>query len=73
MDDLKSYGSFADVLEHYESFDVNAYFDKVTKEEVEISLSKEHLNQFDFLNLLSPKASSYLEQMAEISKRHKIR
>ena len=73
MVDLKSYESFADVLKHYESFDVHNYFDKVTKEEIEISLAKEHLNQFDFLNLLSPKASPYLEQMAQISKRHKIR
>jgi 2-iminoacetate synthase len=45
----------------------------VSDADIETSLKKEHLNQFDFLNLLSPKAANYLEQMAVISKKHKIR
>jgi len=73
MIDLKSYDSFSDVLKHYEDFDISAYLEKVSDVDIKTSLKKENLNQFDFLNLLSPKAVNYLEQMAEISKKHKIR
>jgi len=73
MVDFKSYKSFNDVLKHYENFDVAGYLEKVSDADIKSSLQKENLNQFDFLNLLSPKAANYLEQMAVISKKHKIR
>lgn len=73
MLNLKSHQSFNEILEHYESFDFDTYLRNVTDEDVQKSLKKENLHQFDFLNLLSPKAQSYLEPMAEISKKHKIR
>jgi 2-iminoacetate synthase len=73
MNDLKSYSNFADVLKEYENFDVAKYFENVSDLDIEKSLEKENLNHFDFLNLLSPKASKYLEQMAIIARKHKIR
>lgn len=73
MVDLKSYTSFGDVLNHYNDFDITGYLEKVSDSDIQKSLQKENLNQFDFLNLLSPKAANYLEQMAVISKKHKIR
>jgi 2-iminoacetate synthase len=73
MINLKSHQSFNEILDHYESFDFDSYLSNVTDEDVQKSIKKEHLNQFDFLNLLSPKAQDYLEPMAEISKKHKIR
>ncbi len=60
-------------LNSYDSFDFEDYFEKVSSEDIEKTLQKESLNQFDFLNLLSKKAGNYLEEMAVISKRHKIR
>ncbi len=73
MVDLKSFDSFGEVLNHYESFDFGDYLKNVSDEDVQKSLKKEKLNQFDFLNLLSKKAQNYLEEMAQISKKHKIR
>jgi len=70
---LKSYDSFADILSHYESFEFQNYLDNVSDEDIQKSLKKENLNQFDFLNLLSHKAQNYLEEMARLSQKHKIR
>lgn len=73
MSDLKRYDSFGEILTEFESFDFNEYFEKVTYIDIEKSLNKESLNEFDFLNLLSPKASKYLENMAVIAKKNRMR
>ena len=73
MLNLKTYDSFSELQKEYENFNVSEYMEKVTDSDVMLSLKKENLNEFDFLNLLSPKASNYLEDMALISKKHKIR
>jgi len=70
---LKSYSSFSDILLHYESFDFENYLANVSDEDIEKSLNKETLNQFDFLNLISNKAQNYLEHMAKLSQKHKLR
>ena len=48
----------------WKEFDFNKYFEKVTDEDVESSLYKENLNEYDFLNLLAPIAKNHLEKMA---------
>jgi len=73
MHDLKQYNNFEEVLKAYESFDFESYLQGVSDEDIQSSMKKENLTQFDFLNLISPKAKKYLEPMAQISKRHKIR
>jgi len=73
MIDLKSFDSFGEVLNHYDSFYFEDYLLHVSDADIQKSLKKKSLNQFDFLNLLSKKAQNYLEEMAQISKRHKIR
>ncbi len=62
--------SFLNKLNKYKSFDFKNYFDNVDDEMVLSSIEKKELNQFDFLNLLSPKAKSHLEKMAQ--KAHEI-
>ena len=73
MLNVQAYDNFSDILLAYENFDYEKYLSKVSTKDIELSLKKEHLNQYDFLNLLSPKAFSYIEEMAEISKKHKLR
>jgi len=62
--------SFLNKLNRYKSFDFKNYFDNVDDEMILSSIEKNELNQFDFLNLLSPKAKSHLEKMAQ--KAHEI-
>jgi 2-iminoacetate synthase len=57
--------SFFDVVETYESFDFNRYFDAVRDEEIEESLRREKLTSRDLLNFLSPRAQNFLEPMAQ--------
>jgi 2-iminoacetate synthase len=62
--------SFYEVIEKYRDFDFDNYFNNVTDADVQRSLSKDKLDHYDVLNLLSPKASDYLEDMAQ--KSHKL-
>lgn len=57
--------SFYHKLKEYEDFDFEAYLENVKNEDVERVLSKESLNEKDFLTLLSPMAENYLEAMAQ--------
>lgn len=57
--------SFYDEYLKYKDFDVKGYLETVTDEEVEKSLKKSKINIYDFLNLISPAASKYIEQMAQ--------
>jgi 2-iminoacetate synthase len=51
-------------IERYKGFDFQTFFDRVTPTQVEVALAKEKLSEKDFLALLSPAASGYLEVMA---------
>ncbi|MBU4485789.1 MAG: 2-iminoacetate synthase ThiH, partial [Candidatus Delongbacteria bacterium] len=59
--------SFSDIINKYETFGFEDYFSKVTLEDIENSLKKDKLSEFDFLNLLSPTAENKLEEMAQKS------
>jgi 2-iminoacetate synthase len=56
--------SFYNELTRYKGFDFTSFFERVTPEQVEAALTKEKLSEKDFLELLSPAASGYLEAMA---------
>ena len=60
--------SFYDVIEKYRDFDW--YLNNVTDNDVLRSLSKDKLEDFDILNLLSKTAVKHLEDMAQ--KAHKL-
>ncbi|HPO49807.1 MAG TPA: 2-iminoacetate synthase ThiH [Spirochaetota bacterium] len=62
--------SFYKFIEGFKNFDFENYFSGVKDSFVEKSLSKEKIDYFDFLNLLSDKAEKYLEQT--VLKSHKI-
>lgn len=57
--------SFLNKLEQISKIDINEYFEKLSVCDIEASLNKQKLNEYDFLNLLSDKAEAYLEQMAQ--------
>ena len=73
MNNLAKYDSFSDILDSFNDFDFEEYFQKVSDEDIKSSLQKSSLDIFDFLNLLSKKAQNYLEEMAKIAYNHKIR
>lgn len=56
--------SFYNELKRYKGFDFTSFFERVTPEQVEAALAREKLSEKDFLALLSPAASNYLEAMA---------
>jgi 2-iminoacetate synthase len=56
--------SFYKELTRYNCFDFTSFFERVTPEQVEAALAREKLSEKDFLALLSPAASGYLEAMA---------
>ena len=59
---------FTDILKQYENFDIATRCAAVTPAQVERALAKEtRLSEQDYLALLSPAASNYLEQMAQRS------
>jgi 2-iminoacetate synthase len=59
---------FKDVFEKYDWDSIQAKIYTVTPQEVECSLAKTKRNIEDFLALISPAASPYLEQMAVMSR-----
>lgn len=56
---------FYDELKKWKEFDFDSYFQKVTDEDILDSIYKENLSEYDFLNLLAPKAKNHLEKMAQ--------
>lgn len=56
---------FYETIRKFQDFDFNNYFEKVTNNDIERVLSKDRINEEDFLKLLSPKAENYLEAMAQ--------
>jgi 2-iminoacetate synthase len=73
MTDFKKFDSFKDLLQRYEKFDFQGYLEKVSDDDIKKTLSKNKIDEFDLLNLLSSKAADYLEDMARISQRNYIR
>lgn len=62
--------SFLKVIEKYEKFNFEDYFNRVTDEDIKRSIYKNKLNEEDFLNIISPKGEKYLEEIAQ--KAHEI-
>lgn len=60
--------SFVNIIENFNKFDFEDYFNNVTDEMILKSIHKDKRDYEDFLNLLSPKAVKFLEQMALKSK-----
>ena len=63
---------FYDELKKYDWNETTKAIGSKTARDVEIALSKEHLNIDDFMALLSPAAFPYLEQMAQLSHRYTL-
>ncbi|MDR0401880.1 MAG: 2-iminoacetate synthase ThiH [Endomicrobium sp.] len=66
--------TFYDIKQKYNKFNFKKYIKSVSCKMIEDSIHKEILNEFDLLNLLSPKALIYINEIAkkahEISIRH---
>ncbi len=73
MNKIKSYQSFSKLLNEFEKFDFDGYWNNVKEIDIEESLIKDRLDERDFLNLLSPLAKKYLEPMAKRAKELRIR
>ncbi|MCK8827463.1 2-iminoacetate synthase ThiH [Natroniella acetigena] len=57
--------SFYQEYSQFNQLDFNSFFKEVNSADVERVLGKERLTKKDFLTLLSPAASNYLEEMAQ--------
>lgn len=62
--------SFYNICNEYKDFDFEKFNEQVTESDVRKVLQKSNLSEVDFLTLLSPKAESFLEDMAQLS--HKL-
>lgn len=61
--------SFVNIVDEYENFDFDGYFEKVTDEDVKRSIKRIKRDKYDLLNLLAPKAQNHLEEMAVVANR----
>lgn len=61
---------FSDEIKKYNWEDTTRAIATKTDREVEIALSKEHLNIDDFMALISPAAEPYIENMAQLSHKY---
>ncbi|TDT71976.1 tyrosine lyase ThiH [Hypnocyclicus thermotrophus] len=61
--------SFYDVIKKYEDFNIKEYLENVSYEDVEKTINKENLNEFDFLNLISNTSLEYIEIIARKSQK----
>lgn len=57
--------SFYNKYSEYKEFPFEKFFDSITKHQVERTLAKNKLDEFDYLTLLSPTAENYLEEIAQ--------
>ena len=62
--------SFYNEYIKYRDFDFESFFKELTDEHVLRAISKEILDEYDFMTLLSKRAEKYLEEMAQSSKAH---
>ncbi|MDR3256641.1 MAG: 2-iminoacetate synthase ThiH [Endomicrobium sp.] len=56
--------SFYNEIQKYKNFDFDAFAQKVSENDILNSINKKNLYEYDFLTLLSPKAITYIEFMA---------
>lgn len=56
--------SFYHIIEQYEDFDFDGFFEQVGTGDIERALTREKPAPLDFLALLSPRAATFLEPMA---------
>lgn len=61
--------SFLEVIEKYEHFDFDGFFEQVRPEDIERAIAADRIGPLDFLALLSPRATAFLESMACKSRR----
>ena len=61
---------FSDEIKRYDWYDTTRAINSKTARDVEIALSKEHLNIDDFMALISPAAEPYIENMAQLSHKY---
>lgn len=61
---------FSDEIKKYDWDDTTRAINSKTARDVEIALSKEHLNIDDFMALISPAAEPYIENMAQLSHKY---
>ncbi len=61
---------FYDEIKQYNWNDTTRCINSKTARDVEIALSKEHLNIDDFMALISPAGSAYIEPMAQLSQHY---
>jgi len=61
---------FSDEIKRYDWEDTTRAINSKTARDVEIALSKEHLNIDDFMALISPAADPYIENMAQLSHKY---
>lgn len=59
-------------IESLRDFNFQDYFNNISDKDIENTLQKETLNQFDFLNLISPRGEKYLEIIAKKARRTSI-
>ncbi|WP_028579127.1 2-iminoacetate synthase ThiH [Desulfogranum japonicum] len=64
--------SFYNTLEQFDHFDFSSFFNSVSDDRVRDCLTKEYLNAYDFLTLLSPKAGNHLEMIAKVAQKKTI-
>lgn len=57
--------SFLEIVEQYQSLDIERFCATVTSEKIRSILSSDHISELDYLALLSDAATPFLEQMAE--------
>ncbi len=65
--------SFYEQIKKYKGFDFNSHMKQVTVQDVQRALTKEKLDEWDFLCLLSPAALAYFKSMAQIANRLTIK
>ncbi|MDF2565364.1 MAG: thiH [Massilibacillus sp.] len=64
---------FIDELEKYSELDYEAYFRKITDDDIINVLNKPSINRLDYLTLLSPLAENHLEAIAKRANQDTIR
>ncbi len=57
--------SFYDTIKEFKDFDYDAFFRRVSDDQVKSAIAKDRLNIKDFLTLLSPRAADFIEPMAQ--------
>lgn len=61
--------SFIEIIDHYQNFDIDAFFSRVTEADVHRAIGQDRLEPMDYLTLLSPQAEICLEEIAHKAQR----